>query len=316
MLHNTINTVYTVTKKGGLMTTYTWTDNAMRSGTSCDVDKVADNLMHLKYNAGGLLPINDLGTKTSNFTLEVNKIDLANITSSLTISLPTTGFISGVENKCVLIFTTSSSTSPSLPSGLKWSGKSNGQAPSSYSTVSGVKNVLIFTTFDNGTTWQAEYQTYGILEQTFSQPTLSANGTLGGSSFAVYSNSVNAASVDTYKAVDGDNSTRWQQLDGATGVYFVFYNPNALKVSNLNIRNLDGWNYAITGYTIYGSNDNSNWTTITSGTNSVITASANWDISIPEANKGFYKYYKIYASSVSVVAEIATLTISATYIAS
>lgn len=32
------------------MTTYTWTDNMMRSGSACDVDKVADNLMHLKYN--------------------------------------------------------------------------------------------------------------------------------------------------------------------------------------------------------------------------------------------------------------------------
>lgn len=31
------------------MTTYTWTDDAMRSGSTCDVDKVADNLMHLKY---------------------------------------------------------------------------------------------------------------------------------------------------------------------------------------------------------------------------------------------------------------------------
>lgn len=36
------------------MTTYTWTDDAMRSGSTCDVDKVADNLMHLKYNAGGI----------------------------------------------------------------------------------------------------------------------------------------------------------------------------------------------------------------------------------------------------------------------
>lgn len=36
------------------MTTYTWTDDAMRSGSTCDVDKVADNLMHLKYNAAGI----------------------------------------------------------------------------------------------------------------------------------------------------------------------------------------------------------------------------------------------------------------------
>jgi len=32
------------------MTTYTWTDNTMRGGSACDVDKVADNLMHLKYD--------------------------------------------------------------------------------------------------------------------------------------------------------------------------------------------------------------------------------------------------------------------------
>lgn len=30
------------------MTTYTWTDNMMKSGTECEVDKVADNLMYLK----------------------------------------------------------------------------------------------------------------------------------------------------------------------------------------------------------------------------------------------------------------------------
>jgi len=32
------------------MTTYTWTDNAMQSGSSCDVNKVNENLMHLKYD--------------------------------------------------------------------------------------------------------------------------------------------------------------------------------------------------------------------------------------------------------------------------
>ena len=33
--------------------TYTWTDDAMKSGTTCDVDKANDNLMHLKYDQGG-----------------------------------------------------------------------------------------------------------------------------------------------------------------------------------------------------------------------------------------------------------------------
>lgn len=36
------------------MTTYTWTDDTMRSGSKCDVDKVADNLMYLKSAADNI----------------------------------------------------------------------------------------------------------------------------------------------------------------------------------------------------------------------------------------------------------------------
>lgn len=47
------------------MTTYTWTDNAMRSGSTCDVDKVADNLMHLKYNASSGIQMGSCSTASA-----------------------------------------------------------------------------------------------------------------------------------------------------------------------------------------------------------------------------------------------------------
>lgn len=296
------------------MTTYTWTDNTMRSGSTCDVDKVADNLMHLKYNAGGLLPTNNMGTKTSNFTLDINKIDIADITAALTISLPTTGFISGVENKCILDFTTTSTSSPTLPTGLKWSNRNGGVAPSSYSSVSGIRNVLTFTTIDGGTTWEADYYYLGGIETAFARPSLTANGTLGGSSFAVSASS-SYVNNPAYYAVDSNTSTAWIS-DSAIPASFIFYNPNALKVSTLTILNriIGSYVYSIRDYTVFGSNDNSNWTTLTSGQNTNNTDSYSWQISVNSST--FYKYYKITATSTNYgtgVGSVGDVGITATY---
>lgn len=299
------------------MTTYTWTDNMMRSGSSCDVEKVADNLMHLKYNAGGLLQISDLGTVTSNFTLDVNKIDLANITASVTISLPTSGLVSGVENKCILDFTTTSSSSPTLPSGLKWGNKNNGVAPTIFSTLSGVRNRLTFITIDGGTTWEAEYTTFGAVETTFIQPTLSANGTLGGSNFAVYASSTYSGDYthSAFYGADNNSSTTYASAGVSSGFYYTFYNPAALKVSSIAITNKsDGETF--TGYTLYASNDNSNWAALVTSTNSITSGSATWSIVVPSGNQGFYNYYKIYVTSSSGNNNGFTqATLTATYIA-
>lgn len=280
------------------MTTYTWTDNTMRSGSTCDVDKVADNLMHLKYNAGGLLPINSLGNVTSNFTLDLNKIDTAAITALLTISLPTTGLVSGVENKCILDFTTTSTSSPILPTSLKWSNKNTGQAPTSYSTLSGVKNVLTFITRDGGTIWEAEYTTYGAAELTYTRSNLTANGTLGGSSEAC-SATDNYSGEESYRAFDSNATGTYYVCESGLPCYLIFYTPKVMKATQINIINYPGAQRCVTNYTIYASLDNANWTTLTSGTNSVITSNGSWSISIPSGVQGFYNYYKLYASSTS-----------------
>lgn len=293
------------------MTTYTWTDNTMRSGSTCDVDKVADNLMHLKYNAGGLLPINNLGTKTSNFTLDVNKINITDITASLAISLPTTGFISGVENKCVLNFTTTSTSSPTLPTGLKWSNKNGGNAPTAYSTTSGVRNVLIFTTIDGGTTWEADYETFGAVEVAFSQPILSADGTLGGTEFAV-AVSYYYATYYGFKVSDNNPSTSWMTSAGNT---CILYNPIPVKATSISFQNIADGTNTILQHTIYGSNDNITYTTLASTTNANTTASATWSTAITSGNQAFYKYYKILVSTGShTYMGASAITINGTYI--
>lgn len=305
------------------MTNYTWTDNMMRSGSTCDVDKVADNLMHLKYNAGGLLPVNNLGTVTSNITLDPNKIDVADITASITISLPTTGFISGVENKCILNFTTTNASSPILPTGLKWSDKSKGVVPSAYSTLSGVRNVLVFTTYDGGTTWEAEYATYGVVEVPFVQPTLSANGTLGGVSFAVAASNHQHTSdydYDAWHAFDGITSGQ-QNSYGASSVPFdyIIYNPNPLKISNIQGMNIYAVGYCVLAATVFGSNDNLTWRSLTSFTNSSTAVFATWNITIPTNQQNYYNYYKISGLTAQTNAYgtcgIQEFTLTATYIA-
>lgn len=291
------------------MTNYTWTDNTMRSGSTCDVDKVADNLMHLKYNAGGLLPVNDLGTKTTSFTLEPNKIDLANITASLTISLPTSGFISGVENKCIVDFSSTVTTGITLPSGssIKWKG---GLVQSTFSTIA--RNIVEFVTRDNGTTWEAEYKTYGGVLTAFVRPNLSANGTMGGSSFAVSATSENGI-YQAYMAVDGSNTTPW---DGLTPlpISYVFYNPSPLRVESLSFLNA-GDGGVTTAFLLYGSNDGITYTLIGSYTNSVTANSASWSKTISSTE--YYKYHKITVTSCNSASylQITELGINGYYIA-
>ncbi|OGI01494.1 MAG: hypothetical protein A2Y25_02080 [Candidatus Melainabacteria bacterium GWF2_37_15] len=67
------------------MTTYTWTDNAMQGGGACDVDKVNDNLMHLKYDnvspQDGKVPYSAVSGKVdaNGYASFISKIDNSSI---------------------------------------------------------------------------------------------------------------------------------------------------------------------------------------------------------------------------------------------
>lgn len=124
----------------------------------------------------------------------------------------------------------------------------------------------------------------------WAQPTLTANGTVGGDSFAVEA-TTSSSSYPAYKAFDNTNGY-W--IANTVSAYTTFYNPKPLKVTNLHVKNpnYSDHNYASLAGVIYGSDDNSNWVEIAQYTNSVLGNLAEWDIDL-STNTKFYKYHKI-----------------------
>ena len=157
-----------------------------------------------------------------------------------------------------------------------------------------------------------------LVETSFNQSDLSENGVLGGDSFAVsLSNwSRHPNGVDAYLAVDSSKLGNGTQiLSNTLPCDFVFYNPNPLKVSKLNIVNRQAGDcWTTKAGVIYGSNDNNNWIHITTFKNTTATgASGNFDILV-NSNTA-YKYHKIQITECyGYGASIANLTITATQV--
>ena len=149
------------------------------------------------------------------------------------------------------------------------------------------------------------------VEQTFVRPNLSSDGTLGGSSFAVYATG-SYSGVYPYQAVDGDTSTNWRTT--TQGDYFVFYNPDPLKVTQIVLNQYTATSsfWAYTG-SVYGSDDNANWTLITSWNQTTETVTIDMT-----TNNNYYKYYKLVPATYKVnnYWGLKELLISATYIGS
>lgn len=128
----------------------------------------------------------------------------------------------------------------------------------------------------------------------FNQPNLTENGTMGGDTCAVESDVAQYPdeTVAVYKGFDGNTGTLFHSLNTAVG-YFTYYSPNPICVTKITFTNQGtGNSRASASGTIYGSNDNTNWTTITTYTNS--STSAVWDIDL-SSNTNYYKYYKLYS---------------------
>lgn len=148
------------------MTNYTWTDNTMRSGSTCNVDEVADNLMHLKYNSAGI----QLGTCSTasattekavtidNFALSSGATVLvtfnnANAATSPTLNVNSTGAISIASEDG----TVCSSTNPAyFPSGST--------VEFTYNGTNWVFKKRVVTSYVNGTSWYLVYSN-GWIEQ-------------------------------------------------------------------------------------------------------------------------------------------------------
>jgi hypothetical protein len=135
-------------------------------------------------------------------------------------------------------------------------------------------------------------------DKPWTQPILNANGTMGGDSFAVAANFERSSHYAWY-AMDGvtTGNTGWFSDEIATaGVWYSFYNPIPLNVTNLEFLNYTGANYVTTSGRVQISNDGQTWTDIKSYTNSTVAANASWSIDLSD-NTYFAKYYRIYSDS-------------------
>ena len=135
-------------------------------------------------------------------------------------------------------------------------------------------------------------KSYKYITQEWVQPILSANGTLGGNSFAVQANS-NYSSFYAYKAFDGNTGTSWQSNGtSASATYLIFYNPNPLTVTKITWNGTPTYG-TITAGIVYGSNSNGNWTQLATFSGGS-TSGGTMDLS---SNTEYYSYYKITPTS-------------------
>lgn len=238
-------------------------------------------------SGGGIVEFDNKGTVTTNITLVENKITTGYWSGTNTITLPTVTD-TAKQVTCELWFTTSSTGQPTITNtNLKWTSNNDGKAPSAYSILSGVVNVLTFKSYFEGSTqkWAAEYDTFGGVEVSWTQPTLSANGNLGVDPFAVYCDNV-LGGFTWYVADNNPTST----LLFGLGYSLVLGYSNPTKLTRIDITNTaDNFMY---GYSVFVSDNNITYTFLTSGT-SAAGSGATWSINVPIGDQVFKRFYKI-----------------------
>lgn len=133
-------------------------------------------------------------------------------------------------------------------------------------------------------------------ETTWTRPNLSANGTLGGNSFAVDS-TTHYSSYYTWHAFNGSTTANTSNLFrvNSNNMYVTFYNPDPIRVISLNCYTYTVANTVPTAGNFYGSNDNSSWTNIKAWTNSNCVANSYWTLTINSSQ--YYKYHKLVVTS-------------------
>ena len=144
-------------------------------------------------------------------------------------------------------------------------------------------------------------------EQSWTRPNLTANGTLGGDSFAVDA-TADSDKYLAYKAVDGNDNTYYYKSNISRNVKFTIYNPVPLKISKMSFKYSPNNMYPLSNVGLAGSVDGIEYTTITS---SYVYSSSILTVTNPTA----YNYYKMVLTPWSnryPIIGIADLSITAT----
>lgn len=160
---------------------------------------------------------------------------------------------------------------------------------STYGTTTGT----ITMDADKTLTCTGTYST-STTETSWTQPTLSSDGTMGSSTFAVQASSVNSSNY-AYKAFDNDATTVWavnRQGGQDLPATMLMYSSAPIKVSKITVTNTRGYNIGFTSGSVSAGNTSSASTTLVSSwSNSNHTSSNSWDISVNSSSA--YNYYKI-----------------------
>lgn len=128
-------------------------------------------------------------------------------------------------------------------------------------------------------------------EESWTQPTLSSNGTIGGSSFACAASSVLTGNA-AYQAFDNSTYLWTSAQNQQNNSWLEWYNPKKIVITTLKF--WTGGDYGmgvIKNFKIQASNDNSTWVDIETG-----ATSSNANVTITKninTNQG-YKYWRIF----------------------
>ena len=137
----------------------------------------------------------------------------------------------------------------------------------------------------------------GEVEKYFSwtQPILTANGTMGGDSFATAESSTHQTCY-AYRAFDaahGNGDVWHSHASGPLPQWISWYNPYPLKIREISIQNRNMEPY-IKDFELKYSDDNNTWLLAMSGTNE---SGASHITNFQVNNATAHKYWRIYATS-------------------
>ena len=136
----------------------------------------------------------------------------------------------------------------------------------------------------------------GYIVSKWTQPYITGVGTMGGDTFACYSDVPQNTGTDMYWNLFNNISQNagFHSSQGNVTGNIYWYNPIPLNITNIKVYtqiDAGGSNRQSTAGTIYGSNDYTNWTPISTYTNTQQAHSSSWDINL-SSNTGYYKYYR------------------------
>lgn len=141
-------------------------------------------------------------------------------------------------------------------------------------------------------------------EVSWTRPNLTSDGTLGGFSFAVTARKLRESSHPAYMAFDNSTSTYAFLYYGYN--YLEWYNPTAIKVTNLSIN----VNRSLASLQLKGSQNDIDWTSLSITPTSVSSGTT----TIRVISTAYCKYYALTMSiSGNTSAQIKDLGITATY---